>query len=60
MRYLKGMKPAFLILSAVAAISLGGCADDLTPEVKDRPPAPYSPDPMSHIPQQADPNVPRI
>jgi hypothetical protein len=45
------MKRVFLILSAVAVISLGGCADDLTPEVKDRPPAPYSPDPMSNIPQ---------
>jgi hypothetical protein len=51
MRYLKGMKRVFLILSSVAVISLAGCADDLSPEVKDRAPAPYSPDPNANLPQ---------
>jgi PBP1b-binding outer membrane lipoprotein LpoB len=40
------------VAAAVAALFLNGCANDLAPVETDRPPAPYSADPIGHIPQQ--------
>ncbi len=54
MRYLKTMKRFFFAAALMAALFLGGCADDLSPEVTDRPPAPYAPDPAANLPQAHD------
>jgi hypothetical protein len=39
------------MMVSMAALFLGGCADDLSPEVKDKPPGAYSPDPTANLPQ---------
>jgi hypothetical protein len=46
-----------LIVACAAAFFTSGCANDLSPEVTDRGPAPYSPDPAQFAPtsQQMDP-----
>ena len=48
------MKHLLSILTLSTAIFLVGCAEDLSPEVTDRPPAPYSPDAEAKIPQHTD------
>jgi hypothetical protein len=46
------MNKLFLALLATAALGWGGCASDTEYEDPDpRGPAPYSPDPMSHVPR---------
>ena len=47
------MKTFVLLAMGITVLVLSGCANDLTPETTDRGPAPWSPDPMSHVP---DPN----
>ncbi|MGZ4982725.1 MAG: hypothetical protein ACXWGY_06300 [Chthoniobacterales bacterium] len=47
------MKRLLVAMASMTAMFLGGCADDLTPIQNDRPPAPYAPDPESHLPQPA-------
>ena len=40
MRYLEPMNRLLLALASLAAILLSGCADNLTPDQTDKPPAP--------------------
>ncbi|MDQ6860013.1 MAG: hypothetical protein M3032_02505 [Verrucomicrobiota bacterium] len=46
------MNKFFLVLLAAAALGFGGCASDgiEADQPDQRGPAPYSPDPMGHIP----------
>ncbi|HEV3409822.1 MAG TPA: hypothetical protein VG095_05985 [Chthoniobacterales bacterium] len=50
------MQRFLLMATALLALFLNGCANDsLEPEVTERAPAPYSPDPMRHAPGPQDP-----
>jgi hypothetical protein len=50
------MRLLLLAVAAASAVLLSSCANDLTPETNDRPPAAFSADPMNHIPQPASEN----
>ena len=50
--YSPPMKSLLLLAAVTLALFLNGCADDLTPEVTDRPPAAHSPDFSGVLPQQ--------
>ncbi len=57
------MKNFLLVIASAFTLALGGCADEslITDEEYQarRGPAPFSPDPMSHISTQVDPNTGR-
>ena len=52
------MKIFILLAASVVALALGGCADQSLVSDEDykamKGPAPFSPDPMQHIPQPSD------
>jgi hypothetical protein len=51
------MQRFLLIATVLVAVFLNGCANDsLEPEVTEREAAPYSPDPMRHVPEPYDPS----
>ncbi len=54
MSYLRPMNRLLLALASLAAIFLSGCADNLTPEQTDKPPAGYSAPAENHIPRFSD------
>lgn len=48
---IRSMNRYLAILALLGTLFLGACANDLTAEdTGDRPPAPYAPDPTSHLP----------
>jgi hypothetical protein len=46
------MKTVVFLLLSLGSIFLSGCADDLSPEDKNRPPAAYAPDYTGVIPTE--------
>ena len=43
------MKTFVLLAMGITALAMSGCANDLSPEETNNGPAPFSPDPTSHV-----------